>query len=637
MMKNSPLPQNQTKTIQQRSNKLWIHDKPIKGARVPISTVEIIEDLPPLTLEPQDLTAPRGGIFVSEFEQAAAEKLKLDLMRRNASFFAEMALQNPSPAGRPTAEKARLVKDCKSPTRHTVATTNARKEARLGRYLEHLRAKDSESHGNVAASLGVNLEASERVLVRDIYETAPETVDHVPNVGRVNLETGEILPPMDNSVRKSDRSGIVISKTPVVRVSYRAWSDEYRLRVQADMPPSEAPPQQSGDRVTSDLSSRGARNILDSGAYVAAVRGGFTTFLTLTFNSEARERIISGESTIGAECSRFFDAISKMYQRGWSCDGEVLKNENGFDCIGATETVEPAGDKLDYLWVAEAPKNKQGEVNPHCHVLLRWQVEPHLFHDWAARIEALWGQGFANLQRIKSANAAGGYLLKALGYLTKGEKADQGEIKGNRYNISKTARAAPWETIASYHAEHMSSIIGEIKYKLENRAKPIRREIGRAYGALEKAIRDKAVMKAQKRADALAKINKRIAELEQKIKTSKAALKAGEVRAQDYQLTFKGAEALSKFFNWAIGARQWQGLSRESECVENKICQRLWTKGINAARATYSAVRNRLAEKERLWSAWLAEKLAPEPDRELEILIHQKNLKEYHQWQLKLC
>ncbi|MCS6237996.1 hypothetical protein G3495_23350, partial [Shewanella baltica] len=238
---------------------------------------------------------------------------------------------------------------------------------------------------------------------------------------------------------------------------------------------------------------------------------------------------------------------------------------------------------------------------------------------------------------IKSANAAGGYLLKALGYLTKGEKADQGEIKGNRYNISKGARAEPWETIASYHAEHMASIIGEIKYKLENRAAPIRKEIGRAYGALEKAIRDKAVMQAQKRADALAKINKRIAELEQKIKTSKAALKAGEVRAQDYQLTFKGAESLAKFFNWAIGARQWQGLSRESEFIENRICKRLWTKGINAARATYSAVRNRIAEKERLWSAWLAEKLAPESDRELEILIHQKNLKEYHEWQYNAC
>ncbi|MEL4295856.1 rolling circle replication-associated protein [Shewanella xiamenensis] len=609
----------------------------IKGARAPISTVEIIEDLPPLTFEPQDLTAPRGGIFVSEFDQRNAEKLKLDLCRRNQAYFAEIALQDQSPAGRAKPEKARLVKDCKSPTRHTVATTNTRKEARIGRYLEHLRAKDSEAHCAVAASLGVNLEATERFIVRDVYEKAPETVASLPELGRVNLETGEMLPPMDNSTRKSDRSGVVMNKTPVVRVSYRAWSNEYRLRVQADMPPSDAPPQQSGDRVTKDLSSRGARNILDSGAYVAAVRGGFSTFLTLTFNSAARERIVSGESTIGAECSRFFDAISKMYLRGWSADGAILKSENGFDCIGATETVEPTGDKLDYLWVAEAPKNKQGEVNPHCHVLLRWQVEPHLFHDWAARIEALWGQGFANLQRIKSANAAGGYLLKALGYLTKGEKADQGEIKGNRYNISKSARAEPWETIASYHAEHMASIIGEIKYKLENRAAPVRREIGRAYGALEKAIRDKAVMKAQNRADALAKINKRIAELEQKIKTCKAALKAGEVRACDYQLTFKGAEALSKFFNWAIGVRQWQGLSSASEFRPNKICQRLWTKGINAARATYSAARNRLAEKECLWSALLAEKLAPERDLETEILNHQQNLKEYHQWQFKPC
>ncbi|MCS6237997.1 hypothetical protein G3495_23355, partial [Shewanella baltica] len=126
-MKNSAaLPQNQPKTLQQRSDELWTTAKPIKGARVPVSSVEITEETPPLTFEPQDLTAPRGGIFVSEFEQAAADKLKLDLMRRNASFFAEMALKNPSPAGRPTAEKARLVKDCKSPTRHTVATTNAR-------------------------------------------------------------------------------------------------------------------------------------------------------------------------------------------------------------------------------------------------------------------------------------------------------------------------------------------------------------------------------------------------------------------------------------------------------------------------------------------------------------------------------
>jgi len=379
---------------------------------------------------------------------------------------------------------------------------------------------------------------------------------------RFNKDTGEIKP----------RLGM---RQAIARL-YENWAGSYRVRVMAQGSASEPPPQQSGDRETSELSQKGASKVLMSGAYVSAVRGGFTTFLTLTFDNEARERIINQESTIGKEVSRFFDATSKMYKRGWQCDNEILGHKNGFDCIGASEVIPRSkflglddNDKeirepLDYLWVAEMPDNKKtGKPNPHCHVLLRWNVEPHLFHDWAARIESLWGLGFAKLERIRNADAASGYLLKALGYLVKGESSEQGQFKGNRYNISKAARAPADECIAEFDAQNMCAIINEIREKLNRRNKPVKSLINFTQSKLAKYKKAYNIQKSKKgrtqaqRNFTLGKMQKRIAEFEKTIKDGYKKLTQCGVRAGEYQITLDSPELLAKFIGWANTNRYW--------------------------------------------------------------------------------
>lgn len=49
--------------------------------------------------------------------------------------------------------------------------------------------------------------------------------------------------------------------------------------------------------------------IADSRHYMAVKHGGYSTFLTLTFNDEARVRIVSDENTIQYEARRFFNGI----------------------------------------------------------------------------------------------------------------------------------------------------------------------------------------------------------------------------------------------------------------------------------------------------------------------------------------
>jgi hypothetical protein len=105
-------------------------------------------------------------------------------------------------------------------------------------------------------------------------------------------------------------------------------------------------------------------------------------------------------------------------------------------------TAEP----LAYLWVAESPDTidkETGEVlgeNPHMYLMMKWQVPFKHFAAWASRIEALWGHGFAHLEKIKDPRKAGAYVAKAAGYLSKAQgKTDQGNIRGNRQ--SQSARA----------------------------------------------------------------------------------------------------------------------------------------------------------------------------------------------------
>jgi len=60
---------------------------------------------------------------------------------------------------------------------------------------------------------------------------------------------------------------------------------------------------------------------------------------------------------------------------------------------------------------------------------------------WARGLESLWKNGMVHLEKIKYSQAAGRYLLKAVGYLAKGTNGNQGEISGQRYGVSRDIKA----------------------------------------------------------------------------------------------------------------------------------------------------------------------------------------------------
>lgn len=530
-----------------------------------------------------------GLPFDSEYE---LQKLRIGEQMRHGRHLLSLA------EGSETTKDPRLVKECKSPTR-------------LEKAFETLIESKRTQAKNEFAANGERLRLSHDAWLQMDEKTqkAHRTIkwDCFPLDLRAGLEgnqfinkaTGEIISP---------RIG---QRAAIARIYGRDWSGESKIRVMAQGSLSEPPPQQAGERKTSQLSQKGASKILDSGAYVSAIRGGFTTFLTLTFDANARERILSQESTIGKEVSRFFDAASKMYQRGWQCDNDLLITKNDFQCVGASAIVPPANDSLDYLWVAEMPDNKNGEANPHCHVLLRWSVEPYLFHDWASKIERLWGQGFAKLERIKSADAASGYLLKALGYVVKGESKEQGTFRGNRYNISKAARAPAWECLAEFEAQNMCAIINEVREKWARKDKPIRAVINHTKTQLERYKKAYNIQKAKKgrtqaqRNYTLGKMQKRIAEYEKTIKDHYQQLNARGARANEYQVTFKSDELLAKFLGWASTTRLW-GAEMLSGYLQDKVqCREATGKLIKAARDYYKSFGDNGEYAEQIWSARL--------------------------------
>jgi len=185
-----------------------------------------------------------------------------------------------------------------------------------------------------------------------------------------------------------------------------------------DRPP---PPDNSGSRITTELSKRGAKTIRGAVYLADKNHGGMSTFATATFNTEARERLASGETTIGAEVKRFIDAWRSRYRKR-----------------GKAPPV--------FIWVAENPNNS----NPHVHILTNDKIEYRHFRMWARGLERLWKNGTVHLEKMKYPKAAGRYLMKSIGYLAKGTNGSQGSIVGQRYGVSRNLK--PKEFIDYIHA-----------------------------------------------------------------------------------------------------------------------------------------------------------------------------------------
>ncbi|MBQ0721020.1 MAG: hypothetical protein KBT88_03545 [Gammaproteobacteria bacterium] len=350
------------------------------------------------------------------------------------------------------------------------------------------------------------------------------------------LETGEIPAPVFvDVVEGRERVGHGAPGVQCI-VEQRKWADEIRIRSQVETASGTAPPAQSGPRISDWLSDRGLRALTDSAGFVSATQGGYTTFVTLTFNDDGRERLAKGETTIQREASRCFDAWAKMYQRG-------LKRQG----------IAGNADDFDYLWVVEVPDNEAGEPNPHLHVLMRWAVPFAKFKGWSERLEGAWGQGFAHLEKIESGKGAAAYISKAIGYLCKAQgKADQGTVRGNRYGISKSARAPGWELMSRMQLDCMGQLIADIYDHLSFTNGP-------DYKQRQQLNRDTAALKAegavQRKKNNTKKSPGWIINKQRKVAKALAAVRekldAIPVRASRYQLILKGEQAAKTFFKWA--------------------------------------------------------------------------------------
>lgn len=325
----------------------------------------------------------------------------------------------------------------------------------------------------------------------------------------------------------------------------RDWRprEQFRLRCQYDA--RTVPPGQGGTRETERLSERAARQLSDAVEWNHANRTPFTTFLTLTFNHEARQRIAGGETTIQAELGRFFDAANKARARGFYAD-PVERGDHGSLCSPwprrpRRERVrfDPAEGNLRYLWVAECPTNEHGEPNPHVHLLIRWRCAKPRFLAWAMHIEKLWGQGFAHLERLRHPREAGDYLLKALGYLSKAREApDQGVITGNRYFIAHGARPPAWEHEWTRELGLMPRMMRHAARWQRATAAPVRRDRARLI-AERKATPHAAE-------DHRRKLSRRITALREK-------LRRRPIIAGKYVIRTDGRGALRAFLAWAEG------------------------------------------------------------------------------------
>jgi hypothetical protein len=337
---------------------------------------------------------------------------------------------------------------------------------------------------------------------------------------------------------------------------------------------------------------------------------GYSTFLTLTLSDLARRRVreqvtvgpcteikylkrtsgvvikpktdhqTEGEvlyfSSIQTETSRFFDAMQKTYQRGWVTWMQNHKYKTGIKLRGAggvsaswvlkhtsygpvkahTVRMKAHAEKLKYCWVAENPKNEKGEDNPHIHVLMNWQVPYAVFGGWAERLEKMWGQGFAHLEKIKDPQQAGAYMAKAAGYLTKAQGAtDQGEIRGNRYGISTDARAPEWALVGRYELGIMGHLIADVYdffgFKYGPKIK-LRRKLNEALSVAKAAANE---LKEVKQRQTPEQVTRR-AKIGQKLQKVRAEINELPAVSSKYQILIKSKTAFDEFWQWATNAEK---------------------------------------------------------------------------------
>ena len=164
------------------------------------------------------------------------------------------------------------------------------------------------------------------------------------------------------------------------------------------------------------MSRRAARALQDACYKASATGHGFRVMWTFTLAPESRVALLAGRFTLGSEIRRTLNALAM-----WNDDH--------------------GRPRLLYEWVAENPD----ESNPQVHLLTDYVSRHRDFREYAAYVESVWGHGFVRQERLRNPKAGAAYLLKAVGYVTKGTQSGQGAITGNRYGVSCSLRAVKAE------------------------------------------------------------------------------------------------------------------------------------------------------------------------------------------------
>lgn len=236
------------------------------------------------------------------------------------------------------------------------------------------------------------------------------------------------------------------------------------------------PPLHEGIRQSDRLSSNAVRTILGAARKADRQGEGFRVFWTFTVRDDERPAVAAGDLVLSAEIRRVLDAFKHYLLRRDIERGQVIE-----ECRSVLNpqtrrwnTVERcyAGVRtpFEYAWVAECPPRGakdevgsrgtiEGTRNPHVHLIspFVWDPTPRrpgqTLRDWkrqkkaewmefAAYVERLWGHGWVHMEFLRVPAAAGRYMLKAAGYISKGqnEARPPEPITGQRWAVSYGVR-----------------------------------------------------------------------------------------------------------------------------------------------------------------------------------------------------
>lgn len=215
---------------------------------------------------------------------------------------------------------------------------------------------------------------------------------------------------------------------------YRVWEPAWLRPVAEGEEPSPRPPsRRKGERLRTERLSQNAARTIRVAAQKAKQDGlGFEAFWTFTFSPrvelpdglvlDSRTAVAEGLIVPSAEVRRFLNSFSQTFRNQY-----------------------PSGDyrrgQFAYVWVAENPLSETGE-NPHIHLLTNFTVPRDEFDEFAAATERRWRLGTVHLELLRKPAAAAAYMMKAVGYVSKGREADRAPepVWGRRWGCSANVR-----------------------------------------------------------------------------------------------------------------------------------------------------------------------------------------------------